>query len=72
MSLVTLWRHPARSPVSGKLDSGALDQLFHAARTHNGWAANRCPGRPFGGGCRTSKNGPDLGQHFAAAHRLRS
>jgi 3-hydroxypropanoate dehydrogenase len=32
-----MFRHPATSPVSGKLDNSALDQLFREARTHNGW-----------------------------------
>jgi 3-hydroxypropanoate dehydrogenase len=37
MGLARMFRHPATSPVSGKLDNSALDQLFREARTHNGW-----------------------------------
>jgi 3-hydroxypropanoate dehydrogenase len=37
MSLMGLFRQPARSNVTGELYSQALDQLFHKARTHNGW-----------------------------------
>jgi len=37
MSLARLFRQPARSEVTGKLDSEGLDQLFRKARTHNGW-----------------------------------
>jgi 3-hydroxypropanoate dehydrogenase len=37
MGLARMFRHPATSPVSGKLDNAALDQLFREARTHNGW-----------------------------------
>ena len=35
MSLARL--RPPVAPVSGQLDSRALDQLFREARTHNGW-----------------------------------
>jgi 3-hydroxypropanoate dehydrogenase len=37
MAMAALFWHPSASRAASKLDNRALDQLFRAARTHNGW-----------------------------------
>ena len=37
MAMAALFRHPSASRAASKLHNRALDQLFRAARTHNGW-----------------------------------
>jgi 3-hydroxypropanoate dehydrogenase len=52
------FRHPSASRAASKLDSKALDQLFRAARTHNGWRAFEVPDRLLQEAVELAKMGP--------------
>lgn len=56
MSIATL--RQGTSPVSGKLGSGALDQLFREARTHNGWRPIAVPDALLEEAVELAKMGP--------------
>jgi 3-hydroxypropanoate dehydrogenase len=58
MGLARMFRHPATSPVSGKLDNAALDQLFREARTHNGWRPIDVPDAVLEEAVELAKMGP--------------
>jgi 3-hydroxypropanoate dehydrogenase len=58
MAIAALFRHPSASRAASKLDSKALDQLFRAARTHNGWRAFEVPDRLLQEAVELAKMGP--------------
>jgi len=68
MSLAKLWRQPAAIPV--QIDGRALDQLFRAARTHNGWLPIDVPDALLEEAVELAKMGPTSANVSTPAHRL--
>jgi hypothetical protein len=68
MSLASLWRQPAAFPV--QIDGRALDQLFRAARTHNGWLPIDVPDALLEEAVELAKMGPTSANVSTPAHRL--
>ena len=58
MSIATLFRKQAFPEVSHRLDTGALDQLFRKARTHNVWRPIEVPDRLLEEAVELAKMGP--------------
>src|SRR5882757_4747315 len=58
MSLTRLFRKPAQSDITGRLDGQALDRLFREARTHDGWRPINVPDALLEEAVELAKMGP--------------
>ena len=58
MAMAALFRHPSASRAASRLDNRALDQLFRAARTHNGWRPIEVPDSLLEEAVELAKMGP--------------